>query len=139
MRVFSILLLAGTLAAQQAPPAKYNVANTEPFIKDYIGASIGPLPDTLKLDPFYTRYTDALGIPVVSSGKPPDMAMLVARDIIVHMLSKRPDVREAMIARKYRVVVMAQTEMTTDLPEQRNWKKPPAPATMSAEAKARYD
>jgi hypothetical protein len=40
------------------------------------------------------------------------------------MLSKRPDVRAAMIRQGYRVMVMAQAESTLDVPEQRNWKKP---------------
>src|SRR3954447_13171811 len=40
------------------------------------------------------------------------------------MLSKRPDLREAMVGRKMRVIVMARSESTTDLPEQRDWKKP---------------
>jgi hypothetical protein len=48
----------------------------------------------------------------------------VARDIAIHMLAKRPDLREAMASHNYRVSVMAQSESTTDLPEQRNWKKP---------------
>lgn len=122
---FSVLL-----SAQDKP---------KPMIQDYVSAVIGPPPATLNLDPFYTKYTDALGIPVVSSAKVPDAALLIARDIVIHMLSKRPDIREGMVKAGFRVGVMAETEMTTDLPEQRNWKKPPAPANMTAEQKARYD
>ena len=95
-----------------------------PSIEDAVKPAVGSLPPDLSLDPFYKKYTDALGIPVVSSEKVPDQALLVARDIMIHMLAKRPDVREAMVARKLRVVVMAQSESTTDLPEQRDWKKP---------------
>ncbi len=95
-----------------------------PLIEDYTRAMIEPPPSALSLDPYYKKHTDALGIPVVSSEKVPDAALLVARDIVIHMLAKRPDVREAMVARKLRVVVMAQSESTTDLPEQRDWKKP---------------
>lgn len=87
-------------------------------------STVGPIPPGVSLDPFYKKHTDALGIPIVSSEKVPDAALLVARDIVIHMLAKRPDVREALVARKMRVVVMAQSESTTDLPEQRNWKKP---------------
>ena len=95
-----------------------------PLIEDYVTATVGPIPSDLSLDPFYKKHTDALGIPIVSSEKVPDAALLVARDIVIHMLAKRPDAREAMVARKMRVVVMAQSESTTDLPEQRDWKKP---------------
>ncbi len=129
MRTLTTVLLATTLLAGQQ----------KAFITDYVASSIGPVPTELNLDPFYKRYITAQGIPVVSSEKPPEIALLVARDIVVHMLSKRPDVREAMIAKKYRVVVMAQTEMTTDLPEQRNWKKPPPPANMPENRRAAYE
>jgi hypothetical protein len=40
------------------------------------------------------------------------------------MLAKRPDIRQVLIERGYRVAIMAESESTTDLPEQRNWKKP---------------
>jgi hypothetical protein len=40
------------------------------------------------------------------------------------MLSERPDLRAALVSMKARVGIMAIDEMTTDLPEQRDWKKP---------------
>jgi len=51
--IFSALLLA-----QERP---------KPLIQDYIAAVIGSPPASLNLDPFYSKYTDALGLPVVSS------------------------------------------------------------------------
>jgi hypothetical protein len=96
----------------------------KPLIEDYVKANVGPIPSDLTLDPFYKKHADALGIPVVSSEKVPDAALLVARDIIIHMLAKRPDLREAMVGRKMRVIVMARSESTTDLPEQKDWTKP---------------
>jgi len=78
-----------------------------------------------KLDTsFYKKYASAGGIPVISSALVPDEALLVTRDIMVHMLSKRPDLKADIIQRGGRVGVMATTEMTTDIPEQREWKKP---------------
>src|SRR5215813_14935571 len=79
----------------------------KPFVEDYARAVISSPPAALGLDPFYKKYSDALGIPIVSSEKVPDAALLVARDITIHMLSKRPDLREALIAKKMRVGVMA--------------------------------
>jgi hypothetical protein len=73
---------------------------------------------------FYAKFASADGIPVIASAKVPDEALLVTRDIIRHMLLKRPDLRANIIQRGGRVGVMAVTEMTTDIPEQRNWKKP---------------
>ncbi len=130
-----LLLLLGMLSVSAIE------AQDKPLIPDYVAAAIGPLPAGLNLDPFYKKYTDALGIPVVSSEKPPDAALLVARDIVIHMLSKRPDLRQALIERRWRVGVMAQTEMTTDVPEHRSRKKPPLrnDGGMSPAQRERYE
>jgi hypothetical protein len=37
------------------------------LVSDYVKANIGPVPTSLGLNPFYKKYTDAMGIPVVSS------------------------------------------------------------------------
>jgi alpha-glucosidase len=71
------------------------------------------------LDPFYRKYLETKGFPILSSGKVSDEALIEAADIVDHMLDGRDDVRRAMIKSKVRLVVMAPTEMTTDLPEQR--------------------
>ena len=81
-------------------------------------------PVSLRLDPFYAKYTDAFGIPVVSSVNVSDDALLVARDIINYMLLKRPDVRQVLIAKQARLSIIGKAEMQTDLPECRDWKKP---------------
>ena len=57
----------------------------------------------------------------------PDAALLVARDIVNSMLAMRPDLRQAMIARKWRTGVIAEVEMTMDIPEYANMKRPGAP------------
>lgn len=79
-------------------------------------------PKDLKLDPFYEKYVDADGIPVLGSGKVSDFALKEAAFLIHKMLGHRPEVREAMIKNKVRFVVMAYTERTTDVPEQRGMK-----------------
>jgi hypothetical protein len=96
------------------------------LISDYVQAQLGPVPETLGVSPFYTKYVDALGIPVLSSEKVPDAALLVARDIIISMLAKRPDLRQALIARKWRTGVIAEVEMTMDIPEYAKLKRPGA-------------
>lgn len=116
--LLSVLILHGI------PGVTRSQEQAKPIIQDYVNAAIAPVPESLKLDPFYKKYTDALGIAIVSSEKVPNAALLVARDIVIHMLAKRPDLREEMIKRRMRVGVMAQSESTTDVPEQRNWKKP---------------
>lgn len=83
-------------------------------------------PDSLglHLDPFYQKAVDAAGIPIVSSSKVKNEALLVARDIVDYMLAGRSDVRRQLMSTHARVMVMAQTEMETDLPERSQWKKP---------------
>src|SRR5688500_15358379 len=48
------------------------------LIHDYAAYFVHPVPDWLEVDTtFYRKYVDALGIPVLSSDKPPDAALLV--------------------------------------------------------------
>ncbi len=123
-----LILSAISLVAQQP----------QPLITNYASAAISVPPDNLKVDPFYKKYADALGIPILSSEKVPDAALLVARDITVYMLSDRPDLRAAMVRRHWRVGIMAQTEMTTDIPEHRGLKKPSIDEVTEVERK-NYD
>ena len=97
------------------------------LIWSYVDANVGPVPESLGVSPFYKKYADAQGIPVVASGKVPDAALLVARDIVNTMLAARPDLRKALIARKWRTGVIAEVEMTMDIPEYANMKRPGAP------------
>ncbi len=96
------------------------------LISDYVSAVVGPVPASLELDPFYRKYVDAGGIPVVSSEQVPDAALLVMRDIINSMLMTRPDLRASMIERSWRTGVIGETEMTMDIPEYMDFKAPGA-------------
>jgi hypothetical protein len=98
------------------------------LVPGYVRAAILPVPESLGVSPFYRKYVDALGIPVIASDKVPDDALLVARDIVNSMLAMRPDVRKALIARKWRTGVIAEVEMTMDIPEYARLKRPGAPA-----------
>jgi hypothetical protein len=114
--IFFILLLCVTPLLSQN--------TTKAIVADYEQAMITIPPPELHLDTFYKKYTDAFGIPIVCSEKTSNAALLIARDIVNYMLIKRMDIRSALINRGARVLVMAQTEMETDLPERRDWKKP---------------
>jgi alpha-glucosidase len=78
------------------------------------------LRDALKLDPFYKKHVSAGGLPVLSSDKVADEALLEARYLILQMLADREDILKALVKNKVRFVVMAASEMTTDVPEQRD-------------------
>jgi len=71
----------------------------------------------LKLKPFYKKYVSAGGIPVISSAKVSDYALLEAAYLIDRMLADRPDLARAIAGNKVRVSIMAVNEFTTDIPE----------------------
>lgn len=93
-----------------------------PLLQDYIKFVVTAPPAELELDPFYKKYVDALGIPVVTSNKVPDAALLVARDIVQFMLANRPDLRKELIRKKWKLAIMAETEVTYDIPEHRKFR-----------------
>ncbi len=86
------------------------------------GGPVAVPPKELGLDPFYTKYVSAYGLPVVGSGKVSDYALSEAAYLVDQMLSHRPEIRDALIKDKIRVAVMAYSERTTDIPEHRNMK-----------------
>jgi hypothetical protein len=77
-------------------------------------------PKELGLDPFYTKYLSAHGLPVVGSSKASDHALREAAYLADKLLDHRPEVRNAMIRNKVRLAVMAYSERTTDIPEHRD-------------------
>ena len=101
------MLAWGTLYAADPPPHQPAQVTAVPQ----------ELRDALKLAPFYTKYTDAGGLPVLSSEKVSDAALLEAVDIVNHMLDGRDDIRRAIIKNKVRLAVMAPDQQTTDIPE----------------------
>lgn len=130
----------GTSGKSAAPHPR-----ADALISHYFAAAITAPPDSLvarfTLDTtFYRKYANASGVPILSSALVPDEALLVARDIVTHMLAARPDLRADLIARGGRVGVMSVTEMTTDIPEQRDWKKPAlADRRLTDGERARYN
>jgi len=78
------------------------------------------VPDSLKLDPFYVKYVDVNGIPLVSSWRVPDSAFVAAHRTLYAMTSMLPEaVLDSMVGRGTRVAIMARYEGTTDIPEHR--------------------
>jgi hypothetical protein len=72
------------------------------------------------LDPFYKKHVSCRGLPVLGSEKVSDYALKEAAYLIARMLDRRPDLLDALIRDKVRVVVMAYSERTTDVPEHRD-------------------
>lgn len=74
-------------------------------------------PQRLGLSPFYQKYLDANGIPIIGSVRVPDQAIGYASLIVKAMLSKRADLIAQLKKANVKVAVMARSEKTTDIPE----------------------
>lgn len=84
-----------------------------------VGSVPGELRRELDLDSFYQKYLPVGELPILSSSKASDFALLEAAYIVQHMLSGRPDIVHVLATNQVRLVVMAHDEYTTDIPEQR--------------------
>lgn len=80
-----------------------------------------PVPKELRknfgLAPFYEKWVDVGGLPVVSSGKVNSHALLEAAWLIDKMIGHRPEVLRAMAKNRVRFSIMAHNELTTNVPE----------------------
>lgn len=75
-------------------------------------------PSDLELDPFYKKYCNVNGVPVISSERVPDSAFYQACLIVDFMTSDLPEkVRAEMVKNKAKMGIMAKDEYTTDIPE----------------------
>jgi hypothetical protein len=88
----------------------------------FVGCSATPTlpPAALGLDPFYVKYLDGYGTPVVSSAKVSDEALVRACRTTGTMVSLRDDLRRALAGNQHRVAVIALDEQATDIPEYAN-------------------
>ena len=116
----------------------------EPIVSEYLAYVVTTPPPELvqrfELDTsFYRKYADANGFPILGSAKVSDAALAIVRDQVNYMLGNRPDIRDTMIAHGARIVVMAETEYTMDIPEQRDWKVPKyLDPRLTSQERARY-
>src|SRR5207244_3570916 len=92
------------------------------------GPKVTDIPEEIvkkyKLDTtFYKKHLDYKGFSILSSAKVSDAGLYEARYLIDKLLGEREDILKAMIKAGCRFMVMAPTEMTTDVPEQRHMDK----------------
>lgn len=74
-------------------------------------------PAELSLDPFYEKYLDLEGLPIVAAARVPDEALFQARLLIGEMLTDRRDVLATLAANNVRVAIMAAGSGITEIPE----------------------
>jgi hypothetical protein len=118
--LIGLLTAAGVATAEPRPtpqpppapavaPAPVPAAGTE--------LRVGSVPEGLAVARVYAKHVSVGGFPVLGSAKVSDYALLEAGYLIGLMLKDRADVRDALIRNRVRFVVMAASEMTTDVPE----------------------
>lgn len=119
MRKFIYSLLACiflVMACRQVPQENVAVAEEEDIVIPE--CVIGSVPDSLNLDPFYMKYVDVNGLPLISSWRVPDSALVAAHRTLYVMTSQLPKaVLDSMVGRGTRIAMMARYEGTTDIPE----------------------
>ena len=75
-------------------------------------------PAELGLDSFYKKYVDADGIPVVSSWRVPDEALIKVAKMLGFFMDNLPEkVTANLLKNKTRIGILARYEGTTDMPE----------------------
>ena len=106
-------------------PADRPAAIVDDYLKYVVTAPPASIVARFKLDTaYYKKFADANGYPILGSAKVSSAALAIVRDQVNYMLASRPDIRDTMIAHGGRIVVMAETEYTMDVPEQRGWVVP---------------
>ena len=121
MNSFKFLLLIPFLAACSVTPPSQggegggSAASDTIVIPECVVTSV---PDSLGLDPFYVKYVDVNGLPLISSWRVPDSAFVAAHRTLYAMTCMLPPaVLDSMVARGTRIAIMGRYEGTTDIPE----------------------
>ena len=76
-----------------------------------------PLPDGMGLSDYYQKYTEAYGIPIVSSSDVSDDALRRACYTTRFLFADRLDIRQSYYEHNGRVGVISINEVITDIPE----------------------
>lgn len=108
-------------ASSSAPIADASIAQLPDSAAAPAACNVGPVPPSVRayfsLAPFYEKHTNVDAFPIVSSGKVPDAALCAARDVVTKMLAFRPELVARLAEKKIRLAIMAESELTTDIPE----------------------
>ena len=97
-------------------PADKEILRNSPHLAPTGEPLTGP-PAAIGLDPFYEKYLNAGGLPVVASSDVPDAALFRVRDILGELLARSDDLRATIAEQGVRVAIMANSSVLTDLPE----------------------
>ena len=107
-------LVQGAGATQGIAPV---VSASPGALEDRSGCIVSNVPNEYPFDPFYEKYCDADGIPVISSGDVDDLALKQANYLIMNMLAPIPEVRQELVSNGAYFGVIGRFEGLTRLPE----------------------
>ncbi len=83
--------------------------------------AVGEVPEDVReewdVDPFYRKYADANGIPVLGSSAPSDESITLACQLVLEMVSMRDDVWLALIDNRTFFAMLGTDELTNQIPE----------------------
>jgi hypothetical protein len=109
----------GSAAGPDAPQG--GMASEPPSEASICAGAVGAVPEDVRkrldLDPFYEKYLDADGVPILASSAPDDRALGLACELVHEMLGEREDVKRALIASGARFVIIGRDEGTAEIPE----------------------
>ena len=116
---------AASPAGSSAADPGAAVARAAPVVEpDTSNCQVVAVPDSVRagyqLDPFYKKYANAGGIPVLASDKPVDRTLQLACMLVKEMTSERLDVQAALLTSKVTFAILGRAEVTTDIPEYRD-------------------
>ena len=78
---------------------------------------VSDLPPGFSFDPFYSKFCDANGIPIIASADVDDRAFQIAFEVITNMLEPVPEVRRELISNGAYFGILGKLGQLTDLPE----------------------
>jgi hypothetical protein len=114
--ILSIILTG----CQVLPPEDMAVWQPLPEItpdENRSGCIVKAIPDELGFGPFYKKFCNAGGIPIISSGEVGDLALQQAYYILMNMLAPIPEVNLELVSNGAYFAVIGRDEQQTTLPE----------------------
>jgi len=74
-------------------------------------------PEEYRFDPFYKKYCNGGGIPIISSGEVDNRALQQAYYVITNLLAPIPEIKKELVDRGAYFAIMGTKEFQTTLPE----------------------
>lgn len=117
-RLFQFLFILVVMLTACTTNQSDGVNSTSSLVdEDRSACVVRGVPDDLSFDPFYKKYCDADGIPIISSNEVDDLALQQAYYLIMNMLVAVPDIHQELVSNGAYFAIIGKNEMQTDLPE----------------------